>query len=134
LGLAFKPNTDDMRDAPAVDLAKAFMAEGAAVKAYDPVAMDVAAGMLPGVKMCQDACAVADQSDALVIVTDWNEFKQLDLLQVRDRMKNPVLYDGRNIYDPKIVRSLGFNYRAVGRGFGGNGAAVHAIKAVTGAA
>jgi UDPglucose 6-dehydrogenase len=134
LGLAFKPNTDDMRDAPAVDLAKAFMAEGAAVKAYDPVAMDVAAGMLPGVKMCQDAYAVADHSDALVIVTDWNEFKQLDLLQVRDRMKNPVLYDGRNIYDPKIVRSLGFNYRAVGRGFGGNGAAVHAIKAVTGAA
>ena len=121
LGLAFKPNTDDMRDAPAVDIAKALQAEGAFVKAYDPVAMEVAAPLLPGVEMCSDAYCVAEDSDAIIVVTDWNEFKQLDLDQVRLKMRAPNLLDGRNIYDVKVARRYGFNYRAVGRGFDGNG-------------
>lgn len=133
LGLAFKPNTDDMRDAPAVDLANAMMAEGAQVKAYDPVSMGVAAHQLPAVKMCRNAYEVAEGSDALLIITDWNEFKQLDLQQVRELMRTPVLFDGRNIYDPKYVRAIGFNYRAIGRGFGGNGVAIHRIEEPTSA-
>lgn len=130
LGLAFKPNTDDMRDAPAVDLAKAVIAEGASVMAYDPVAMDVASGLMPEVTMCQDAYEVAQGSDALIIVTDWNEFKQLDLSKIYELMREPNIYDGRNIYDPATVRLLGFNYRAIGRGFNGNGAIIHNVDTV----
>lgn len=133
LGLAFKPNTDDMRDAPAVDIANAVMAEGARVKAYDPVAMEVAALQLPTVEMCQNAYEVADGSDAILLITDWNEFKQLDLRQVRELMRTPVLFDGRNIYDPKNVRAIGFNYRAIGRGFGGNGVSIHRVEEPTSA-
>jgi UDPglucose 6-dehydrogenase len=131
LGLAFKPNTDDMRDAPAVDIAAAILAEGATVKAYDPVAMKVARNLLPEVQMCRDAYEAAQDSDALIVVTDWNEFKQLDLRQVRDLMRTPVLYDGRNIYDPATVRALGYNYRAIGRGFDGNGTTTYTIDEFT---
>ncbi len=119
LGLAFKPNTDDMRDAPATDIAKALIKEGALVKAYDPVAMEVAATVLPEVQLCSDAYAVAEGSDLLMIITDWNEFKFLDLERVKTLMRSPNIFDGRNIYDPERVRSLGFNYYAVGRGFNG---------------
>ncbi len=133
LGLAFKPNTDDMRDAPAVDIANAVMAEGARVKAYDPVAMDVAALQLPDVGMCRNAYEVAEGSDAILVITDWNEFKQLDLKQICELMRTPVLYDGRNIYDPKSVRALGFIYRAIGRGFDGNGVSIHRVEEATSA-
>lgn len=125
LGLAFKPNTDDMRDAPSMDISRALLAEGATVKAYDPVAMEVAAGLMPGVQMCRDAHELAKDTDALIVVTDWNEFKQLDLPTIRELMRTPILYDGRNIYDPAVVRRLGFTYRAIGRGFDGNGLTTH---------
>ncbi|GAB4521621.1 MAG: UDP-glucose/GDP-mannose dehydrogenase family protein [Anaerolineales bacterium] len=121
LGLAFKPNTDDMRDAPSIDIAQALLAAGAHVRAYDPVAMDNAARILPQVAMCAGAYEVADGADALVVVTEWNEFKALDLARVKTLMRTPNLLDARNIYNPEIVRALGFNYLALGRGYSGDG-------------
>ncbi len=123
LGLAFKPNTDDMRDAPSIDIANALMAAGATVRGYDPVSMDVARDLLPAVKMCQNSYEVAEGADALVVVTEWNEFKQLSLKKLKELMSDSaVIFDGRNIYDPAYVRELGFNYRAMGRGYNGSGA------------
>lgn len=116
LGLAFKANTDDMRDAPSIDIAAALQAAGATVRGYDPVAMDVARGVMPGVEMVTDAYALAEGVDAVLVATEWNEFKNLDLARVRDSMTQPVLLDGRNIYQPNIMRSLGFTYYGVGRG------------------
>jgi len=121
LGLAFKPNTDDMRDAPSTDIAKALNAAGATVRGYDPVSMDVARGLLPAVQMCDDPYAMAEGCDALIVVTEWNEFKQLSLKKVKGLMKTPVIFDARNIYDPLHARELGFSYRGMGRGFDGNG-------------
>ncbi|HLY65681.1 MAG TPA: UDP-glucose/GDP-mannose dehydrogenase family protein [Chloroflexota bacterium] len=115
LGLAFKPNTDDMRQAASVDIARMLIAEGAKVKAYDPVATPVAKVLLPGVKYCGDAYAVAQDADALVVVTDWNEFKQLDMARVKQAMRNPLIVDGRNIYDGHVLREMGFTYRGMGR-------------------
>ena len=116
LGLAFKPNTDDMRDAPSIDIAHGLTAGGANVRAYDPVAMENAKGLLPTVEMFDDPYKLADGCDALMLITEWNEFKQLDLERLKSRMKQPVLFDGRNIYDPVYMRKLGFKYRAMGRG------------------
>jgi len=116
LGLAFKANTDDMRDAPSIDIAEALLAAGARVRGYDPVAMDVARGLLPAVEMVSDAYALAEGVDAVLVATEWNEFKNLDLARVRDSMKQPILLDGRNIYAPELMRSLGFTYYGVGRG------------------
>jgi UDPglucose 6-dehydrogenase len=115
LGLAFKPNTDDMRDAPAIDIAQELNAAGAIVRGYDPVAMDVARGILPAVEMATGPYEMAAGCDALMVVTEWNEFKQLDLEKVKSLLKSPVIYDGRNIYDPATMRALGFTYRAIGR-------------------
>jgi UDPglucose 6-dehydrogenase len=117
LGLAFKPNTDDMRDAPSVDIARALTEEGAIVHAFDPVATETARAVLPVVKFFKDPYEMATGCDALIVVTEWNEFKQLDLERLKSLLKRPVLYDGRNIYDPKIMRELGFVYRGVGRGY-----------------
>lgn len=117
LGLAFKPNTDDMREAPSLDLAQAFLIGGAAVRAYDPVAMENARRLLPAVTLCPDPYTLAEGCDALVVVTDWNEFKHLDLERIRDAMRQPVLLDGRNIYDPAEMRALGFTYLGMGRGY-----------------
>ncbi|MFO7586181.1 MAG: UDP-glucose/GDP-mannose dehydrogenase family protein, partial [Anaerolineales bacterium] len=100
LGLAFKPNTDDMRDAPAIDIAQALTASGATVRAYDPVAMDVATPILPAVQMFKDPYEMAKGCDALVVVTEWNEFKQLDLQKIKNLLETPIIMDGRNIYDP----------------------------------
>lgn len=123
LGLAFKPNTDDMRDAPSIDIANALNAAGAKVKGYDPVSMKVASGILPAVTMCTNAYDMAEGADALVVVTEWNEFKQLSLKKLKELMSDDaVIFDGRNIYDPAHVRELGFNYRAMGRGYNGTGA------------
>ncbi len=121
LGLAFKPNTDDMRDAPSIDIANALNAAGASVRGYDPVSMDVAKDSLPAVKMYNNSYAMAEGCDALIVVTEWNEFKQLDLKKIKETMKNPVIFDGRNIYDPRDIRELGFTYRGMGRGFNGQG-------------
>jgi len=115
LGLAFKPNTDDMRDAPSIDIAEALNKAGAKVHGYDPVAMEVARPLLPEVKMFKNSYEMAKDCDALMVVTEWNEFKQLDLEKVKDLLKTPIIYDGRNIYDPKVMKEMGFTYRAVGR-------------------
>jgi UDPglucose 6-dehydrogenase len=120
LGLSFKPNTDDMRDAPAITISDALLANGASVRAYDPVAMDAAIPLLPNVEMFSDPYAMAEGCDALIVITEWNEFKQLDLARVRDSMRQPVLFDGRNIYDPVVMKQLGFTYRGFGRGYNGS--------------
>jgi UDPglucose 6-dehydrogenase len=117
LGLAFKPNTDDMREAPAVEIIHLLQHEGASIKAFDPVATPRAKEILPEVEYCEDAYAVAEGSDALVIVTDWNEFKHLDMARIRASMGQPVLMDGRNIYEPRRMQELGFIYRGIGRGY-----------------
>jgi UDPglucose 6-dehydrogenase len=119
LGLSFKPNTDDMRDAPSITIAELLRSEGAHVRAYDPVAMDLARNLLPFVEMCSDPYQLAEGCDALMVVTEWNEFKQLDLARIRDLMRQAVIFDGRNIYDPAFMAKLGFRYRGVGRGYDG---------------
>ncbi len=120
LGLAFKENTDDMRDAPSIDIANALIAAGAQVRGYDPVARETAAPLMPAVEIFDDMYKMAEGCDALIVVTPWNEFKQLDLEKVKGLLKTPVIYDGRNIYDPARMRELGFTYRAIGRGFNGS--------------
>lgn len=117
LGLAFKPNTDDMREAPSTHIAHMLRTAGARVRAYDPVAMKAAARVVPEVELAEDAYALATGCDALVVCTEWNEFKNLDLARVRDLMNQPVLIDGRNIYDPLTMNELGFYYRGMGRGY-----------------
>ena len=119
LGLAFKPNTDDMRDAPAIDIVQDLTAAGAKVRGYDPVAMDVARPLLPAVEMFEDPYTMAEGCDALMVVTEWNEFKQLDLEKIKGLLKSPIIFDGRNIYDPKMMKEIGFKYRGMGRGFSG---------------
>ncbi len=119
-GLAFKPNTDDMRDAPAIEIAQMLQAAGATVQGYDPVSMVVAARHMPGVRLCEDAYEAASGADAVVIVTEWNEFKQLNLGRLKQAMRQPNIVDGRNIYDPKMAERAGFNYRGMGRGYDGN--------------
>ena len=117
LGLAFKPNTDDMRDAPAVEVIHFLHNEEALVKAYDPVAMDNARRLLPAVQYCDNAYQVAEAADALILVTEWNEFRQLDMARIARSMRQPLLFDARNIYDPATLEGLGFTYRGIGRGY-----------------
>ncbi|MBN1305150.1 MAG: UDP-glucose/GDP-mannose dehydrogenase family protein [Anaerolineales bacterium] len=117
LGLAFKPNTDDMREAPSIDIAHNLIAARARVHAYDPVAMEVARAILPDVILFDDPYKMADGCDALIVVTEWNEFKQLDLESLRKSLKNPVILDARNIYEPARMKERNFNYRGIGRGF-----------------
>ncbi len=121
LGLSFKPNTDDMRDAPSIEIIHMLQHEGAQVKAYDPVAMDNARNILKDVVYCDNPYEVAADADALVLVTEWNEFKQLDMMRIFKSMRQPVLIDGRNIYDQERLRAFGFTYRAMGRGYDANG-------------
>jgi len=120
LGLAFKENTDDMRDAPSVDISNALVVAGAKVRGYDPVARQTAAPLMPAVEIFDDAYKMAEGCDALVVVTPWNEFKQLDLEKVKGLLACPVIYDGRNIYDPALMKEMGFAYRAIGRGLNGH--------------
>ncbi len=119
LGLAFKENTDDMRDAPSIDIAKELLEAGAKVRGYDPVAFETARPHMPAVDIMDDPYKLAQGCDALIVVTPWNEFKQLDLEKVKSLLKSPVIFDGRNIYDPKAMKEMGFNYRSVGRGTNG---------------
>lgn len=116
LGLAFKPNTDDMRYAPAIEIIEDLLREGATVKAFDPQAMSEAAHLLPKVKLCQDPYEVARHADALAVLTEWNEFKELDFARLKRLMRQPLIVDGRNLYDPRRLRSLGFRYIGIGRG------------------
>ncbi|MBC7261460.1 MAG: UDP-glucose/GDP-mannose dehydrogenase family protein [Chloroflexi bacterium] len=121
LGLSFKPNTDDMRDAPSIEIIHMLQHEGAQIKAYDPVAMNNARKILNNVTYCDNPYEVAEGADALVLVTEWNEFKQLDMARIARSMRQRVLFDGRNIYEPEKMRELGFIYRGVGRGYNANG-------------
>jgi len=116
LGLAFKPNTDDIRDAPALEIARMLQYEGALVAGYDPVAMANAARENPNLRLVEDPYELAEGMDALVVCTEWNEFKQLDLQRIKQVMAQPILVDGRNIYEPHQMLALGFTYRGVGRG------------------
>jgi UDPglucose 6-dehydrogenase len=115
LGLAFKPNTDDMREASSVVLAARLQAEGAIVRAYDPVAEDRASELLTGVQMCDSALDCVKGADAAVIVTEWPEFGELDLAEVKQRMANPVLVDGRNMLRAEHVEAAGLVYEGIGR-------------------
>jgi UDPglucose 6-dehydrogenase len=119
LGLSFKPNTDDMRDAPSVTIGNMLLKDGAVVKAFDPIAMEEAAKLLPEVEMVDNPYAMAEGCDLLIVNTEWNEFRQLDLKRIKKVMRNPVLFDGRNIYDPTKMAEIGFRYRGVGRGYNG---------------
>jgi UDPglucose 6-dehydrogenase len=122
LGLSFKPNTDDMRDAPSVEIIHLLRYEGAKIQAYDPVAMENAERILgDDVAYCEDPYQVAEDADALLLVAEWNEFKQLNMERVKELMREPVLLDGRNIYDPARIRKLGFTYRGMGRGYNRGG-------------
>ncbi len=115
LGLAFKPNTDDVRSSPAIDLVKKMQSEGAQVRAYDPQAMDKARDMLKGVTLCKDAYETAMGCDALVVATEWDEFRKLDLNRLKSALAHPTVFDGRNIFDPAKMSSHGFLYRSIGR-------------------
>jgi len=121
LGLAFKPSTDDMRDAPSIDIARMLQEAGAKVKGYDPVAMDWASRVMPEVEFAKDAYDLVQGCDVVIVCTEWNEFKQLDLKRVKELMKQPAIVDGRNIYEPEKLKELGFTYRGVGRGYNGGG-------------
>jgi len=117
LGLAFKPNTDDLRDAPSLQIAEKLLQMGARVKAYDPIAMTTCREQNPEMRIayCADALSVAENADALVIVTEWPEFASLDLTAMARRMNRAVLIDGRNLFDPAIARAAGFDYAGIGR-------------------
>lgn len=116
LGLAFKPNTDDMREAPSIEIISGLLAKGASVVAYDPVAMNNAKVVLSKkVKFAKSAYDAARGADGVAIITGWNEFRQLDLVRLAKEMKARVIFDGRNIYDPVRVKNLGFMYYGVGR-------------------
>jgi len=121
LGLSFKPNTDHMRDAPSIEIVHMLQHEGAQIKVYDPVASDNAKKILNNVIYCDNPYTVAEGADALILVTEWNEFKQLDMGRIARSMRQPVLFDGRNIYEPEKMRALGFTYRGIGRGHDANG-------------
>jgi UDPglucose 6-dehydrogenase len=123
MGLAFKPNTDDIRESPALEIARMLQYEGALVSGYDPVAMGNASRENPELRLVESPYELAEGAEALVVCTEWNEFKQVDLQRIRQSMKKPILIDGRNIYEPEMMDELGFIYRGVGRGssFNGNG-------------
>ncbi len=118
LGLAFKGNTDDLRDSKALDIVNALVAEGATVRAYDPVAMEHAQKLLPNIVYCKNSYDAAEGADALAVVTEWNEFKLLNFDRVAKHLKGSVVFDGRNLYDPKRIESHGLSYVGVGRSAG----------------
>ncbi|MEO0499957.1 MAG: UDP-glucose/GDP-mannose dehydrogenase family protein [Pseudomonadota bacterium] len=116
LGLAFKPNTDDMRDAPSLDILPALQKAGAHIIAHDPAAMSAAAPLLPEVEMADGAYAALDGADAAVLITEWNEYRALDLDRMKAAMAAPVFVDLRNVYPPADMRAAGFSYSSIGRG------------------
>ena len=115
LGLAFKPNTDDMREAKSLDVIADLLASGATVKAYDPIAIENTKQVFPQITYCANAYEVASGADALVIVTEWNEFKVLNFERLASLMARTLILDGRNLYDPERLRRLGFEYHSIGR-------------------
>ncbi|MGE3913759.1 MAG: UDP-glucose/GDP-mannose dehydrogenase family protein, partial [Chloroflexota bacterium] len=121
LGLAFKPNTDDLREAAAIEIIHLLQGEGAKIQAYDPAAMEKAETAVPGVTFCNDAYETGKDADAIVLLTEWNEFKQLDLQRLAAVMARPIFVDGRNLYDNETMQAAGFTYLSIGRGTNGNG-------------
>jgi UDPglucose 6-dehydrogenase len=117
MGLAFKPNTDDMRDAPSIEIAAKLLEHGAKVRAFDPVAMEVAQPLMPEVEMVNGVYELVEGCDAVIVCTEWNEFIHVSLEKVRDLMTQPLVIDGRNIYEPQKMAELGFKYYGVGRGY-----------------
>ena len=115
LGLAFKPNTDDMRSAPSIEIINTLKHEGANIRAYDPKAEEKAKEFIPGITYCDNAYQVAEQADALFVLTEWKEFSELDLQKIKELMRTKIIIDGRNIFNPAHIRSLGFKYISVGR-------------------
>ncbi len=115
LGLAYKPNTDDIRESPAIDLIRLLQSEGAYLRAYDPAAMEGAKLILERVDFCRDPYEVAKGADAIILATEWNEFRNLDPELLKQGLKQPVFVDLRNVYDPAKMASLGFRYIGVGR-------------------
>lgn len=115
LGLSFKPDTDDIRNAPSIDIIRALDMEGAKLKVYDPQAMQKARELLPGVRFCKDAYQACRDCDCLIILTEWDEFKQLDFARIKKLLKRRIIVDGRNIYDPQMMKKLGFTYISIGR-------------------
>jgi UDPglucose 6-dehydrogenase len=115
LGLAFKGNTDDVRSSVAISIVQQLIAEGAEVRAYDPKGMEKALALVPGAKMVEKAEDVADGADALLLLTEWNEFKTLPWQAMKKKMLSPLLFDGRNLLDPEQIRALGFTYTSIGR-------------------
>jgi len=115
LGVTFKPNTDDMRDAPSLDIVPALQKAGATVRAFDPAGMHEAAKLLPGVEWADDAYGALDGADCVAILTEWNEFRALDLKRIKKLLKRPVMVDLRNIYNPEDMAEAGFAYSSIGR-------------------
>lgn len=115
LGLSFKPNTDDIRNAPSIDIICALQAEGAKIRVYDPFAMKKAKDVLDKVKFCNDPYDTCKGSDCLLIITEWDEFKELDFSKIKKLLRRPFIIDGRNIYEPERMEKLGFIYIGVGR-------------------
>ena len=116
LGLTFKPNTDDMREAPSLDIIAALVQGGATVRAFDPVGAETARALLPAITYADNAYDCASGADALVIVTEWEEFRALNLLELKSRLRRPVIVDLRNIYRSDEMETAGFIYRSIGRG------------------
>ncbi len=115
LGLAFKGNTDDMRFAPSIDIIEALQKEGVKIRAYDPEAMEKAKPLFKGVQFATNSYDVCRGADALAVLTDWKEFKNLDMKKIKRLLKSPVIFDGRNLYDPEEIKNLGFDYYGIGR-------------------
>jgi UDPglucose 6-dehydrogenase len=117
LGLAFKPETDDLRDAPALQIAERLLQMGVRVKAYDPIAMEACRANHPNLKIqyCESPQEAAEEADALVLVTEWKQFAGLDLADLAKRMARAILVDGRNLFDPEVARRAGFDYTGIGR-------------------
>ncbi|HPQ38913.1 MAG TPA: UDP-glucose/GDP-mannose dehydrogenase family protein [bacterium] len=116
LGLSFKPNTDDMREAPSIDIIEALLEEGASIRVYDPVAMDIARGHFGDrIEFCTDPYSTAEGADALILVTEWDEFIDMDLHRIYEILNYPIFIDGRNCFDPKRMRDIGFEYHCIGR-------------------
>src|SRR5262249_39734771 len=116
LGLAFKPNTDDMREAKSLEVIGLLHAAGATITAYDPVALDNARALLPkGIRFASSPYEAAEGADALALITEWNEFKFLNLERLRGLLRRPVIFDGRNLWEPERMRRLGFEYHSIGR-------------------
>ncbi len=115
LGLSFKPNTDDLREAKSLQIIAALLAEGAEVRAYDPIAMPKARAIFPQITYCENAYDAATDCDAVAVVTEWNEFRQINLEKLRQAMRRPLLFDGRNIYNPHKVKQAGLEYYGIGR-------------------